>query len=77
MARPDPTYERDTTLLSHQIARTVHDERQREIERRLRFQPEACEAPPRLSVRKRLGLRLIRIGSTLASDGPLQLAARR
>jgi hypothetical protein len=64
-------------LFDYHIAKIVHDERQREIERRLRFQREAPGAPPRLSVRKRLGRGLIRIGSSLASDGPLQLAARR
>jgi hypothetical protein len=64
-------------LLSHQIAKVIHDEQQREIERRLRFRREAPETPPRLSVRKRLGRGLIRIGSTLASDAPLRLAARR
>jgi hypothetical protein len=77
MAGSDPTQERDTGLLNYEFAKIVHDERQREIERRLRFQREAPEAPPRLSVRKRLGHGLIRIGSSLASDGPLQLAARR
>ena len=61
-------------MLSHQIAKVIHDERQREIERRLRFHREAPEAPPRISVRKRLGRGLIRIGSSLASDAPLRLA---
>lgn len=69
--------ERDTTLFSHEIARAVHQERQREIERRLRFRHEMQQAPPRPSVRRRLGLGLIRIGSSLASESPLQLAARR
>jgi hypothetical protein len=64
-------------VFNYHIAKLVHDERQREIERRLRFRREAPEAPPRLSVRKRLGRGLIRIGSLLASEGPLQLAARR
>jgi hypothetical protein len=64
-------------VLSHQIAKVIHDEQQREIERRLRFKREAPEAPPRISVRKRIGRGLIRIGSSLASDAPLRLAARR
>lgn len=55
----------------------MHEERQREIEQRVRFQREVRRAPSRLSVRKRLGYGLIRIGSSLASDGPFQLAARR
>jgi hypothetical protein len=64
-------------VLSQHIAKVIHDEQQREIERRLRFKREAPEAPPRISVRKRLGRGLIRIGSSLASDAPLRLAARR
>jgi hypothetical protein len=77
MTGPVPTTERDTTLFSHQIANVVHEERHREIERRLRFRHEAPEVPKQVSLRKRLGLGLIRLGSSLASDGPLQLAARR
>ncbi|HEX7496279.1 MAG TPA: hypothetical protein VF349_06570 [Candidatus Limnocylindrales bacterium] len=63
-------------MFSYHIAKVIHDDKQREIERRLRFHREAPEAP-RISVRKRLGRGLIRIGSSLASDAPLRLAARR
>jgi hypothetical protein len=75
--QPSERDERDTKLFSHQIAKVIHDERQREIEQRLRFLRERAEAPPRLSIRRRLGLALIRIGSSLASDHSLQVAARR
>jgi hypothetical protein len=64
-------------LFSYHIAKVIHDEQQRELERHLRFQHDAPQAPPRPSVRKRLGRGLIRIGSALASDAPLRLAARR
>jgi hypothetical protein len=71
--------ERDTSLFSHDIARTVHAERQREIERHLRAASDARtrSRAPRPSVRRRLGYGLIKIGSKLASDGPFQLAGRR
>ena len=69
--------ERETTLFSHQIARDIHDERQREIERRLRLGSSDLRPVARRSVRHHVGRGLIRIGSMLASDGPLQLAARR
>jgi hypothetical protein len=81
--RPDPItgsitrLERDTPLYTHQLATVVHGDRQREIERRLRYGPRSIDRRPRNSVRRRVGLELIRIGSTLAPDGPLQLAARR
>jgi hypothetical protein len=64
-------------LFSYHIAKVIHDEQQREIERRLRFHRESSRAPARLSVRKRIGRSLIRIGSSLASDAALRLAARR
>ncbi|MGZ6266577.1 MAG: hypothetical protein ACXWN4_06705 [Candidatus Limnocylindrales bacterium] len=64
-------------MFSHQIAKVIYDERQRELEQRLRFLRERPEAPPRVSIRRRLGLGLIRIGSSLASERSLQVAARR
>jgi len=64
-------------LFSHQIARDIHDERQREIERRLDLRSSDLRPVVRRSVRKRVGRGLIRIGSMLVSDSPLQLAARR
>ena len=69
--------ERDTSLHSHQLAWEIHQERQREIERRIRFRSQDQSRIRRRSLRNRLGHGLIRIGSMLASDGPLQLAARR
>ncbi len=71
------TSERETQLFTHQIARDIHRERQREIERRLQFRiNDRAPAPPR-SIRKRIGHGLIQIGSRIAADSPLQLAARR
>jgi hypothetical protein len=69
--------ERDTSLFSHEIARVIHEERQREIERYLQFRADVRNEPQRRSVRNRVGIGLIRIGSRLAPDGGLQLAARR
>jgi hypothetical protein len=69
--------ERDTALYAHYLATAIHRDRQREIERRLRQGPRSIDRPPRNSVRRRVGIGLIRVGSSLASDGPLQLAARR
>jgi len=69
--------ERDTSLYTYELAKAIDRDRRREIERRLRTGPRAIDRRPRNSVRRRVGLELIRIGSSLASDGPLQLAARR
>jgi hypothetical protein len=70
-------FERKTALFTHQIARDVHAERQRDIERHLYLRVQASESPPRQSVRKRVGRGLIQLGSVIAADGPLQLSARR
>jgi hypothetical protein len=70
-------HERDTALFTHQLATVVHRDRQREIERRLRNGPRSIDRRPQNSIRRRVGLEMIRIGSSLAPDGPLQLAARR
>jgi hypothetical protein len=64
-------------LFAHQIAREIHIERQQEIELRLRFRSNDPTPVARRSVRQHVGRGLIQIGSMLASDGPLQLAARR
>ena len=69
--------ERDTSLHSNNLALEIHNERQRQIERRLRLRSEDPSRIRRNSFRRRLGRGLIQIGSMLASDGPLQLAARR
>ena len=72
------TSERETPLFSHyQIARQVHNERQREIERRIRFQRNERAPAPRRSIRRRIGHAFIQVGSRIAADAPLQLAARR
>jgi hypothetical protein len=55
----------------------IHNEHQREIERKLRLRSEAPDRFRRRSIRKSLGRALIQFGSRLASDAPLQLAARR
>ena len=64
---------------NHQLARVLHQERQRENEMRLRHGAAVREGrgAPRPSVRRRLGYGLIRLGWALAYDGPLQLSARR
>ncbi len=61
------------------IARDLHRERQREIERRLsrRAAVESAPAQPQTSVRNRVGWELIRIGSKLATDVPLELEKRQ
>jgi len=77
--RPARTYksERDTSLHSHFLVHDIHEERQREIERRLRLRSQDPSQVRRRSLRNRLGHGLIQFGSMLASDGPLQVAARR
>jgi hypothetical protein len=64
-------------LITHHIANDIHNERQREVERRLRHRLTGRAPTPRHSLRRRVGHGLIHIGSMLAADGPLQLAARR
>jgi hypothetical protein len=71
------TSERDTPLFANQVARDIHNDRQREIERRLQLRLHERAPAPRRSVRRRVGHGLIQVGSMLAADGPLQLAARR
>jgi hypothetical protein len=61
----------------HEIAREIINERQREIERILELRRHEMVPPPRRSVRRRIGHAFIQIGSRLAADAPLQLAARR
>lgn len=63
-------------MFIHRIAIEIHDEKQREIERNIRFRG-AREEPDRISIRRRVGHGLIQVGSAIAADGPLQLAARR
>jgi hypothetical protein len=62
-------------LNTHQIARDIHYQRQREIERRLRLRLNRRAPTPRRYLRHRVGHGLIQIGSMLAADGPLQLSA--
>ena len=61
----------------HQLARVIHVERQNEIERRLLHRIARPERVSRISVRRRFGRSLVRVGLVLAADGPLQLSARR
>jgi hypothetical protein len=70
-------YRKEHTVFSHQIARDIHRERQREIERRLQFRIDPGPQRPRRSVRRRVGRGLIQLGLVLAAEGPLQLEARR
>jgi hypothetical protein len=72
------TSERETPLFIHyEVAREIHKERQREIERRLQLRLNERAPAPRSSIRRRVGHGLIQIGSRIAADAPLQLAARR
>jgi hypothetical protein len=72
------TSERETPVFIHyDVARDMHNERQREIERRLQLRLNERAPAPRSSVRRRVGHGLIQIGSRLAADSTLQLAARR
>jgi hypothetical protein len=71
------TSERETPLFTHQIARDIHNERQREIERTLQLRLNGRTPAPPNSMRKRVGHGLIHLGSRIAADSPLQFAARR
>ncbi len=72
------TSERETPVFIHyDVARAIHNERQREIEQRLQLRIGNPAPPPRSSIRRRVGHGLIQIGSRLAADSTLQLAARR
>jgi len=71
-------------MFSHSISRVIHDERQLEIERQLRFRA-AVAARSRhgsnaRSVRKAIGRSVVRIGQAIAADGQArtvgELAAR-
>jgi hypothetical protein len=70
-------YRKEHKVFSHQIAREIHLERQREIERRMRFRIDRGPQRPSRSVRRRVGRGLIQIGLVLTADGPLPLEARR
>ena len=72
------TPERETPLFSnHEIARQIHRERQREMERRIQFRRQERAPANRRSIRRRIGHAFIQVGSRIAADAPLQLAARR
>jgi len=71
--------ERDRSLFPYHIAIVIHQERERELGQRLRFRFgfDVSGGKSSLPLRKRVGYRLIHIGSALVADGPLQLAPRR
>jgi hypothetical protein len=71
------TLERDTSLQSHHLVHEIHQQRQREIERRLLLRSLDPSQIRRRSIRNRLGNGLIQVGSMLVADGPRQVAARR
>jgi len=62
---------------NHQMARVIHNDRQREIEQILLNRIHNPEQVSRRSVRRSVGRSLVRVGLVLASDAPLQLSARR
>lgn len=64
-------------MFSHQIAFFIHNERQREIERRLAMRSVPGSQIVSRSFRRRVGQALIRAGSALAADAPMTLAPRR
>ena len=66
-------------MFPYHIATVIHQERERELGQRLRFRFgfEEARGAPSLPLRKRVGYRLIHLGSALVADGPLQLAPRR
>ena len=64
-------------MFTHQIAKDINNERQSEIARRLQLRLYSRAPTPSRSIRRRVGHGLIQVGSRLAADGPLQLAARR
>jgi hypothetical protein len=70
-------YRKEHQVFSHQIARDIHLERQREIDSRMQFRIDLVPQRPRRSVRRRIGCGLIQLGLVLAADGPLTLEARR
>jgi hypothetical protein len=70
-------YRKEHQVFSHQIARDIHLERQREIDSRMQFRIDLVPQRPRRSVRRRIGRGLIQLGLVLAADGPLTLEARR
>ena len=62
-------HRKEHTVFSHQVARDIHLERQREIERRLRHRVDREPQRHRRSVRQRVGRGLIQLGLALAADG--------
>jgi hypothetical protein len=56
----------------HELARVIHEERQLEIERRLRWgrcdRPPSAPRSPWRSVRQAVGRLLIRVGSAIAAE---------
>ena len=62
---------------NHQMARVIHNDRQREIEQILLNRIHNPEQVVRRSMRRNFGRSLVRVGLVLASDAPLQLSARR
>ena len=67
---------KDTHMFSHQIAQVIHQDREREIEQRMRFRA-AVNARSRSrrngssdSIRQSIGHRVIGIGRAIAADGP-------
>jgi hypothetical protein len=62
-------YRKEHTVFSHQIAQDILRERQRDIERRLRYRIDREPQRPRRSVRRRVGRGLIQLGLVLEADG--------
>ena len=58
---------------SYELARVIDYERQQDNERRIRMLVGRSDRPPKRSIRQAIGRVLIRIGSQLDSDGPVQI----
>jgi hypothetical protein len=64
-------------LHNYDLARVVNDERQREVERRMRIRIDRPPHPPRHSMRQAVGRVLIRLGSLLVADGQIEAGRLR
>jgi hypothetical protein len=62
-------HRKEHTVFSNQVARDVHLERQREIDRRLRHRVDREPQGLRRSMRRSVGRGLIQLGLVIAADG--------
>jgi hypothetical protein len=66
----------NTTMFQYQISQVIHQERQREIERQIRFRADAAERSrgrsdsSSRSIRRSIGHRVIDVGRMIAAERP-------